>query len=370
MKLIAIKLSIKRLPKAAEYLLSFVAVVLTAGICFIFIDFISYQIVALLLLFLLSVLAMVLDIMPVLLAAILSAFIWNFFFIYPLYTLHIEKTSDLLMFFMYFVIAMLNAVLTFKVRAVELQARDKEEQAKTILLYNTLFNSLSHELKTPIFTITGAIETLKEERLSLSESHTAALIDEIEIAGQRLNRQVANLLNMSRIEAGVLRLNLDWIDANELIFAILAEYKTEIEGHDLIFNPIESLPLFRLDAGLVAQILQNLLHNALRYTPANSQIKIEINYTATYKATAIIFIISDNGAGFPAETLALAFEKFYRLPQSKAGGTGLGLSIAKGFTAAHSGEISLENQATGGAKFTVYIPAEIAKFDFLDIDKL
>jgi two-component system, OmpR family, sensor histidine kinase KdpD len=353
-------LAIQQHRKTVQYALSLLTVGLTALICFVFVDFISYQMVALLLLFVLSLLAMVMDIMPVLLAAILSAFIWDFFFIQPLYTLHIGKATDFLMFLMYFVIALLNAVLTFKIRAAERKARDKEEQAKTIILYNTLFNSLSHELKTPIFTIMGAVDTLKEQKQALSPTHTNELIDEIEIASNRLHRQVANLLNMSRLEAGALHLKLDWCDVNELVFSILAEHKTDAEQHNIIFNPVDDLPLFRLDGGLVAQVLHNLLHNALRYTPSDSSIEISIHY----EEQQAIFRIADNGNGFPPETLDLAFHKFYRLPQSKAGGTGLGLSIAKGFAEAHGGRIDLQNRATGGAQFTVYIPCVVAEFNF------
>ncbi|NTW32317.1 MAG: DUF4118 domain-containing protein, partial [Bacteroidetes bacterium] len=112
--------------------------------CFFTADFIGYKVVALLLLVVVSLLAMVFDILPVLLAALLSALIWNFFFIPPLFTFHIADTEDALMFLMYFVIALVNAVLTFKIREAEKKARDKEEKENTIKLYNTLLNSLSH----------------------------------------------------------------------------------------------------------------------------------------------------------------------------------------------------------------------------------
>ena len=122
------------------------------------------------------------------------------------------------MFLMYFVIALINAVLTYKIRQVERKIRDEKEKEKTIKLYNTLLNSLSHELRTPISTIIGAIDTIKDNGTKLTESNISDLYTEIEIAGFRLNRQVENLLSMSRLEAGILKPKLDWCDVNELVF--------------------------------------------------------------------------------------------------------------------------------------------------------
>ena len=167
------------------------------------VEFIGYRIVALILLLVVSLLAMLIDIFPVLVTALLSALIWNFFFIPPTFTFHIGTPEDALMFLMYFVIAMINAVLTFKIREFERKARDKEEKEKSIKLYNILLNSLSHELRTPIATIIGAIDTIKDNETKLSNNNKKELYSEIEIASFRLNRQVENLLNMSRLEAGI-----------------------------------------------------------------------------------------------------------------------------------------------------------------------
>ena len=148
-----------------------------------------------------SVLAMLFDILPVLITAILSALVWNYFFIPPIGTFHIGKPEDVLIFLMYFVIAMINTVLTFKIRQFEKKARDKEEKENTIRLYDTLLNSLSHELRTPISAIIGSVDTLEENNKRLSEENRKLLISEIKIAGLRLNRQVENLLSISRLEA-------------------------------------------------------------------------------------------------------------------------------------------------------------------------
>lgn len=327
-------------------------VMVVASACFFFVQFIGYRVVALVLLLTVSIVAMLFDILPVLCAAILSALIWNFFFIPPIFTFHISNTEDLLMFLMYFVIALVNAALTFKIREQEKKARDKEKKENTIKLYNTLLNSLSHELRTPIATIIGAVDTLSENKNNLSPNSENELLSQIQTAGLRLNQEVENLLNMSRLESGMLKLHLDWCDVNELIFSLILKL-TDI-NHKIDFKANDNLPLYKFDIGLIEQVLYNIIHNAIQYTPDNSIIKIE-----TFpKANSLEIIISDNGSGFPENEIQFAFEKFYRLPNTKTGGSGLGLSIAKGFVEAHNGKITLENTTTGGTKFKIIIPSE------------
>jgi two-component system sensor histidine kinase KdpD len=351
-KLISIRK--KKFSSIFQYAISLLLITVISFACFPATGIIGYRVVALLLLVAVSLLAMIFDILPVLLAALLSAFIWNFFFIPPIYTIHIDDAEDALMFLMYFLIALVNIVLTSKIREAEKKARDKEEKEKTIKLYNTLLNSLSHELRTPISTIIGAVDTLKEEKDKISAANQTELLSEIDIATNRLNRQVNNLLNMSRLETGTIHLNLDWCDTNELIFSVVQKLQLSINKHIIKFETDVTLPLFKLDVGLIEQILQNIIHNAILYTPDNSTITL-----GTYYCDGnCVFTIADNGKGFPENEIQFVFDKFYRLPNSKVGGTGLGLSIAKGFTEAHHGKITLENLKTGGAKFNISIPTE------------
>jgi two-component system sensor histidine kinase KdpD len=338
-----------------QYIVSILLVLSVAIVCFLFAELIGYTVVALILLLVVSIIAMLFDILPVLTAAILSAIIWNFFFIPPLFTLHIYRAEDLLMFLLYFFIALVNAVLTSKIRKSERIAREKEEKEYTIKLYNTLLNSLSHELRTPIATILGAVDTLQESTGKLSKAQESALLFEIDKASLRLNRQVENLLNMSRLETGMLKLNLDWCDVNELIHAVIQKY-TDRNGHMITFEVNETLPLFKLDRGLMEQVLQNLIHNAVNYTPEGTVIQIE----ASIVHDQCMIVVRDNGPGIPESELPLIFDKFYRLPNSKAGGSGLGLSIVKGFVEAHQGTIKVENETGGGAKFSIEIPTQIS----------
>lgn len=349
-------LKTRKYSQKKQYLINILFVVFTAVLCFISVELIGYRAVALILLMVVSVNAILFDILPVMLSALLSAFIWNFFFIPPILTLHIGTTEDALMFLMYFVIALINAVLTYNIREVERKEREEEDKANAISLYNTILNSLSHELRTPISTIIGAIDTIKDQQSNLSPSNRNELYSEIEIAGNRLNRQVENLLNMSRLEAGFIKPKKDWCDINELIFTVIKVNNDGLNQHYILFNPNENLPLFKVDSGLLEQILHNLLHNATQHTPQGTQITVEV----TYNKTHCMIEISDNGNGFPENEIAFVFDKFYRLQHSKTGGTGLGLSIAKGFTEASHGKIIASNNANGGATFKVAIPAEIS----------
>jgi two-component system, OmpR family, sensor histidine kinase KdpD len=254
---------------------------------------------------------------------------------------------------LYFFIALVNAVLTFNIRKEETKARDKEEKENTIKLYNTLLNSLSHELRTPISTILGAIDTLKENKDKISASNQHELFSQIDIASVRLNRQVENLLNMSRLETGMLKPNYDWCDTNELIHDVIQKISIPYKQH-ITFEPDEHLPLFKFDRGLMEQVLQNLLHNAILYTPENARITI----VATQQSGNCVISVADNGNGIPQTELPFLFDKFYRLPQTKTGGSGLGLSIVKGFIEAHHGKVQVTNNSNGGATFVVQFPAE------------
>ncbi|KAA5537771.1 sensor histidine kinase [Paenimyroides baculatum] len=338
-----------------QYIVSVAIVLSVSGLCFIVKEDLNYRIVALILLLTVSVIAMLYDIFPVLLSALLSAFIWNYCFIPPIFTLDVGNAEDLLMFMSYFFVAMLNAVLTFKIRQAEKNVRDREEKEKTITLYNTLLNSLSHELRTPIATILGTVDTLKDNNDKLDKEQQFDLLNDIGIASIRLNRQVENILNMSRLESGTLKPKLDWCDMEELVNGIIRKADV-LNGHKISFTPTANLPLFKFDIGFTEQILLNLIHNAVLYTPKQSVVMVEV---APLLDDCII-TVSDNGNGFPQQQLSMVFDKFYRLPNTKSGGSGLGLSIVKGFTEAQNGTVTLENIPTGGARFIIRIPAEMS----------
>lgn len=335
-----------------QYLVGIGTIAVISFICYLFVGFIGYHVVALILLLAVSVLAMFLDMYPIIIVAILSALTWNFLFIQPQATFSITNPQDALLFLMYFVIAVMNAVFTSKIRKAEGQAQKRQEREKTLQLYNTLFNSLSHELKTPISTIIGAVDSLRLD--NLSGENKEQLLGEIDVAGNRLHRQVENMLSMSRLESEFLRLQLDWYSLDEIVYSVIKKTKAEANQHNIYYHTQENLPLFKIDGLLIEQAIQNIVQNAMQYTPVGTEIVIKTGF----EGGKINLSISDSGRGFPEDKLEQVFEKFYRLPDTAAGGTGLGLSIAKGFVQAHNGILKLENLAGKGAKFTIIIPAE------------
>lgn len=355
--------SARALRTGLQYLISVAVVLLVATACFAARGLIGYRVTALVLLMAVSVLAMLFEIAPVLTAAALSALVWNFFFIPPVLTFHIGNPEDLLLFLLYFVIALVNAVLLRKVRQAELRARDREQQEKAIAMYNTLLNSLSHELRTPISAIVGAVDAMKEEGAQLSTAQRAELLSTMEEAGMRLDRQVEDLLNMSRLESGVLQPRRDWCDVNELIGDVVNKLGAN-DAHPIHFTPDPGLPLFKLDGGLLEQVVGNVLHNALQYTPDGTPITLG----ARHEGEACVITVADEGPGFPEAERARAFDKFYRVAGTRRGGSGLGLSIVKGFVEAHGGTVMLAPNSPRGARFTISLPAETSYLSNLGHD--
>jgi two-component system, OmpR family, sensor histidine kinase KdpD len=177
------------------------------------------------------------------------------------------------------------------------------------------------------------------------------------VASLRLNQQVQNLLNMSRLESGGIQLKKDWCDVNELVYKTINRIGAYADHHVLDIQIPDNLPLFKLDEGLLEQVLYNLIFNAICYTPEASVITIK---AACKEHKFCLITVEDNGNGFPEHEIKKVFDKFYRIDHSKTGGTGLGLSIAKGFVEAHGGSIILENAPLGGALFTITIPTEMS----------
>lgn len=301
-----------------------------------------------------SILAMSLDIVPVPVAAFLSAIIWDFFFIPPRFTLTVGTAEDRLLLLMYFIVALINAALTNKIRQMEKEVKAKDEKTKSVKFYNTLLNSLSHELRTPITTIIGCADNLQANTPRLSEKDKTELVSEISVAAIRLNQQVENLLNMSRLESGILQIKKDWCDINDLVYKTLQRLEPNLSKYKITVEIPEHLPLFKLDFGLMEQVIYNLLINVTQHTPEDTLITIQ----ADCVRDKLVLIIADNGSGFPNNEIDKVFDKFYRLKGSATGGTGIGLSIVKGFVEAHQGTVKLENLPVQGSKFTIVILTE------------
>lgn len=481
-----------------QYLLMLLVVGVTVGINGLLRPFISYQAVGLILLFMVLILSLAAGRGPVLVAAALSAILWNFVFIPPVYAFTIHKIEDVVMVGLYFVIAIVTGNLTTRLRNQERSIRQREERTqavyalarevasdvtiddvlqtavnqikqlfraevavfltdstghlsahvhptstfvvdakerivavwsfenrkkaglftntlsmaaaqylplltqsgvfgvvgiqpepterlaldqevlldtfmsqialaveRTVLdkaaqhaavlqeserLYDTLLNSISHELRTPLATISGATSGLLNEQISSNPEARLALGQDLQEATERLNRLVDNLLNMTRLESGHLKLNLEWCDVADLINVSRNRVEKQLKNHQLITDVAPHLPLIRIDFVLMEQAIVNLLHNAALYTPPGTRIRLLVQRDGN----ALVISVADRGPGLP--NTVQPFEKFYRAPGTGAGGTGLGLSISRGLVEAHGGTLTAENRLNGGARFMIRLP--------------
>ncbi len=347
--------------KTQQYTTSLLLVIVVAALCYALSSYLGYRVVAFILLLTVSLIAVIFDIVPVLLAATVSALLWNYFFIPPRFNFNIHTTEDTILFFMYFVIALISGILTYKIRRVEKMARKKEEAANVIKLYDTLLNSLSHELRTPIATILAATDNLQEHEHNLSKDVQQQLLGEISKASLRLNHQVENLLNMSRLDSGFIQPKMDWCDLTEIVYATIRKIDENQITQHLVIQINQDLPMIRSDKTMLEQIVYNVISNACRYSGAESVITISIGLLPD----KIKLIIEDNGVGIPEEEIKNVFDRFYRLPHSKAGGTGLGLSIVKGFAESLNGKVFLKNNPSGGLRFTLELPCETSSLNVI-----
>ena len=219
-------------------------------------------------------------------------------------------------------------------------------------LYTALLNSISHELRTPIATITGAADLLGAQ-INGDSRLRSELVRSIQGSASRLNRLVANLLDMSRLDAGRLKLKLDWCDVGEVIGVAAQRVEECLLHRPLNIGVPPDLPLVQMDFVLMEQVLVNLLDNACNYSPPEAAISIE----AHMNRGKLIIAVVDGGKGIPPNDLERIFDKFYRVPGTATGGTGLGLSICRGLVEAHSGTLTAENAPGGGARFIISLPA-------------
>jgi two-component system, OmpR family, sensor histidine kinase KdpD len=344
---------LNKLSRERQYLYCLVTVILVSAICFGLSAALGYRVVALILLLAVSLLAISFDILPVLISAALSAFIWDVFFIPPRFTVHIDTAEDTILLIMYFVIAMINGVLTYKIRQAEKVSTLKEEKANSVKLYNTILNSLSHELRTPIAAIIGAADNLQLNE-NLSKEDREQLIAEISKASLRLNQQVENLLNISRLESGHIKPKNDWCDIVELVYEVVKRVEENNSTQKVSISINQSMPLCSVDKGMLDQIIYNLLNNAALHTEPGTKINITVNC----HADLLEIIIEDEGRGFRGVDMKDVFRKFSRSKMSRTGGSGLGLSIVKGFTEALGGSVVLKKGFSGGAQFTILIPVK------------
>ena len=235
---------------------------------------------------------------------------------------------------------------------LQLDSEKAKLVAESERLSKTLLNSMSHEIRTPLAAIKSALANLIEFQESAWSPAQQTMLGEIQEATDRLNRLVGNVLDATRLESGLVKPKLRLCDVRDLLQVSVRETRKQLSRHQLILELAPDLPLVNMDFVLMQQAMVNLLSNAALHTPPGTSVRL----TAGVQDEALLLAVSDNGPGIPAEALGRVFEKFYRAPNARTGGTGLGLSLVKGFVEAQGGTVIVENQAGGGARFTVRLP--------------
>lgn len=231
-----------------------------------------------------------------------------------------------------------------------LQATEKLERS--------LLNSISHDLRTPLSSITGALSSLRYEGNFPDVESRRELIDLAWEEAGRMDRFVSNLLDITRLEAGALKIKKEPYDVQDLLGSCLASLEPSLKEREVKINIPPNLPLILMDSGLMAQVLINLLDNALKYSPPDGIIEV----AARIRENMLEIEVGDQGPGIPEEYLTKVFNKFFRLSRTeKVSGTGLGLAISKGIVEAHEGRIWAENRPGGGSKIVFTLPFTIAE---------
>jgi len=226
-------------------------------------------------------------------------------------------------------------------------------EAETERMRSALLSSVSHDLRTPLAAITGAASQLRAEQPALPEAAREALAESIVEEATRLDRLIGNLLDMTRLESGMPRLQKEWQPLEDLLGAVLGHLDDALAGRPVRVVLPEDLPLVSLDSLLFGQVVTNLVGNAARYSPAGTEIELR----AAVEGDQLRFEVADRGPGFAPGELDRVFEKFFRGREAaRAPGTGLGLAISRAAVEAHGGTLVAENRSAGGARLVLKLP--------------
>ncbi len=243
----------------------------------------------------------------------------------------------------------------FAIERAQLAQRAEEVQLiqATERLERSLLKSISHDLRTPLSSIMGALSSLRDEREVLDVGSKRELTElALEEAG-RMNRFISNLLDVTRLESGALKVRKEPYDVQDLLGSSVAALEPRVKGKKIQLRIPPDVPLVPMDSVLMSQVVMNLLDNALKYSPAEGTIEV----SAATRNGELEIAVADQGPGIPPEHLTQIFNKFFRLSRNEeTSGTGLGLAICRGIVEAHGGRIWAENRPEGGSRVIFRLP--------------
>ena len=234
------------------------------------------------------------------------------------------------------------------------QSRETQRLQESERLHQTILNSISHEMRTPLTAIIGASSALQNAEISGNKDTRKELTDELTQASERLNFIVENLLDTSRLASGLFQLKREWSDIKDIVSISIDQLSRVLEQHIIHLDIPDNLPFVYVDFHLMEQAISNILRNSASMAPANSLISID----ARAGNNLLIISVSDQGPGIPEQSLYKIFERFYRVPGTPTGGVGLGLWLVKSIIELHGGKISVANQVAGGVCFSIQLPIE------------
>jgi two-component system, OmpR family, sensor histidine kinase KdpD len=239
-------------------------------------------------------------------------------------------------------------------RRLRRDATEAEILRRTDELKTALLNAVSHDLRTPLASIMASAGGLLQEGVEWSAQERKEFAHAIEHESRRLNQLVGNLLDLSRIEAGILQLDKGWYDLSVLVEEVLGRLRPLTRQHQVVVDIPEDLAPVPLSYVEIDQVLSNLIENAAKYAPPGSEILISVRQDEN----AVRVEVADRGPGIPPSALPRLFEPFFRVSRgrSQPKGTGVGLAVAKGLVEAHGGRIRAENRPGGGARFIFTLP--------------
>lgn len=232
------------------------------------------------------------------------------------------------------------------------QTRQAQVQVETEQLRNTLLSSVSHDLRTPLTVIAGSASSLLESEDNLDQDTKQELAQNIYDEARRLDRLVHNLLEISRLQSGEIKINLEWHVLEEVLGCALSQLDGQLRNHPVHLTLPQDLPLVPMDALLMERVFINLLENAGKYTPAGTPIEV----VGGIAGPELRLVIADRGPGLPPGQEEKIFEKFYQGQPGTNRGAGLGLAICRSIVEAHNGRIIARNRPGGGAEFSFTLP--------------
>lgn len=235
--------------------------------------------------------------------------------------------------------------------------------ARSDALKTALLSAVSHDLRTPLATIKAGATSLLQEGIIWSPEDQRDLLEAIDEETDRMTRLVSNLLDLTRIEAGVLRPNLAWNDPIDVVQETVRRAQLRLSNHTICVHLTPPLPPTLFDDVEIGQVLFNLLENAGKYAPAGTPIDV----TLVQDGDTLVFGVEDRGPGVPPDRAERIFEKFYRLEERRAAsGAGIGLAICRGIVEAHGGRISVVARDGGGSRFQFTMPIQHRQADAVE----